>query len=74
MSQLFDLTGRIACVTGASGGLGQAAASLLARSGAKVVGIARRREGRERSEEWGERAAGVAKGVPFRSKALVGGV
>ena len=44
MSQLFDLTGRIACVTGASGGLGQAAASLLARSGAKVVGIARRRE------------------------------
>ena len=44
MSQLFDLTGRIACVTGASGGLGQAAASLLARSGAKVVGVARRRE------------------------------
>ncbi len=44
MSQLFDLTGKIACVTGASGGLGQAAASLLARSGAKVVGIARRRE------------------------------
>lgn len=42
MSSLFDLTGRIACVTGASSGLGRSAANLLARSGVKVVGVARR--------------------------------
>ena len=41
---LFDLTGRIACVTGASAGLGRRAAFALAASGAKVVGVARRRE------------------------------
>ncbi|WP_108816748.1 SDR family NAD(P)-dependent oxidoreductase [Loktanella sp. Alg231-35] len=39
---LFDLTGRVACVTGASAGLGQRAATVLARAGAKVVGVARR--------------------------------
>lgn len=42
MSPLFDLNGRIACVTGASSGLGRSAATLLARAGASVVGIARR--------------------------------
>jgi gluconate 5-dehydrogenase len=39
---LFDLTGRVACVTGASAGLGQRAAIALAAAGAKVVGVARR--------------------------------
>ena len=39
---LFDLTGRVACVTGASAGLGQRAALVLAAAGAKVVGVARR--------------------------------
>ena len=38
----FSVKGKVACVTGASSGLGRAAATLLARSGAKVVGIARR--------------------------------
>jgi gluconate 5-dehydrogenase len=41
-SDLFDLTGRVACVTGASAGLGQRAAIVLAAAGAKVVGVARR--------------------------------
>lgn len=43
-ASLFDLTGRVACVTGASSGLGQRAASVLAAAGARVVGVARRAE------------------------------
>lgn len=39
---LFSVEGRVACVTGASSGLGRAAATILAHAGAKVVGIARR--------------------------------
>ncbi len=44
---LFDLTGHVACVTGASAGLGQRAATVLASAGAKVVGVARREEALE---------------------------
>ncbi|MEM1076829.1 MAG: SDR family NAD(P)-dependent oxidoreductase, partial [Pseudomonadota bacterium] len=39
---LFDVSGKTACVTGASSGLGRAAATLLAEAGARVVGVARR--------------------------------
>ncbi|MEL6268138.1 MAG: SDR family oxidoreductase [Pseudomonadota bacterium] len=41
-ADLFSVAGRVACVTGASGGLGRAIATALAASGARVVGLARR--------------------------------
>lgn len=48
-SNPFDVRGRVACVTGASSGLGQVAASALAKAGAHVIAVARR-EGR--LKEW----------------------
>ena len=44
---IFSVRGRVACVTGASSGLGQRAATVLAGAGAKVVGVARRAEALE---------------------------
>ncbi|MEZ5800108.1 MAG: SDR family NAD(P)-dependent oxidoreductase [Nitratireductor sp.] len=41
-NSLFDLSGKIACVTGASSGLGRRAADILLSAGARVVGVARR--------------------------------
>ena len=49
---LFDLSGRIACVIGASSGLGKQAASALAAAGAQVIGVARRAEA---LSDWAER-------------------
>ena len=44
VSELFDLTGQVALVTGASSGLGWRFSKVLARQGAKVVLAARRIE------------------------------
>lgn len=44
MSNLFDLTGKVALVTGASRGLGQIFARALARAGADLVVTSRERE------------------------------
>lgn len=41
---LWNIAGKVACVTGASSGLGRAAATALAFAGCKVVGVARREE------------------------------
>ena len=62
MTNLFDVSGRVACVTGASSGLGRRAATALARAGASVVGVARRSADLEdwRQEAGGATAAGMA--------------
>lgn len=58
---LFDLTGRVACVTGVSAGLGQQAARALAAAGARVVGVARRADAlADWAQDIGENAAVVA--------------
>jgi len=61
-SDLFDLSGRVACVTGASSGLGRRAALVLARAGAQVVAVARRSQALQDlvSEAKTEAGAGVA--------------
>lgn len=66
---LFDLTGRVACVTGASSGLGRRAAQVLAAVGAQVVGVARRAEPLEALRaEIGKSAAVVVGDVADRDK------
>ncbi|WP_195818379.1 SDR family NAD(P)-dependent oxidoreductase [Roseobacter sp. MH60115] len=55
MSTLFDVSGKVACVTGASSGLGRQAASLLARAGCRVVGVARRPD---QLAAWAEETSG----------------
>lgn len=75
--QLFDLTGRVACVTGASSGLGRRAAVTLAAAGAKVVGIARRKEALDSLvAEVGDDAAAVVADVTDRDQmhSLVGAI
>ena len=51
----FDLSGHVACVSGASAGLGRAAATALAAAGARVVGVARREDELAR---WSEETPG----------------
>lgn len=66
---LFDLTGRVACVTGASSGLGRRAALVLASAGARVIGVARRAAALESIvDECDGRAAAVAADVADRDR------
>lgn len=60
MSSLFDVSGKVACVTGASSGLGRRAATVLAQAGASVVGVARRSAD---LEQWRREAGGQTAAV-----------
>lgn len=65
--RLFDLTGYVACVTGASSGLGRRAAQVLVAAGAQVVGVARRAAALdELAAELGGGFAGVVADVADR--------
>lgn len=67
--RLFDLTGYVACVTGASSGLGRRAAQVLVAAGAQVVGVARRAAALdELAAELGGGFAGVVADVADRDE------
>lgn len=58
MENSFSVAGKIACVTGASSGIGRALATALSDAGAKVIGLARREDAllKWQSETSGETA------------------
>ena len=67
-ADLFDVSGRVACITGASSGLGRQAALMLARAGARVVAVARRQEALETlCDEAGTTSSAVAADVADRA-------
>jgi len=59
-SEMFDLTGRVALVTGASSGLGVRFAEVLAENGARVVLVARRADRLDALKKKIEAAGGQA--------------
>tara|TARA_R110002074_G_scaffold100047_1_gene216235 strand:- start:497 stop:1252 length:756 start_codon:yes stop_codon:yes gene_type:complete len=66
---LLDLTGKVACVTGASAGLGQRAAIALIAAGARVVGVARRADAlRDWARTAGPQAAPVTADLSQRDQ------
>ena len=54
MGELFDLTGKVAIITGSSRGIGKAIAHRMAEHGAKVVVSSRRAERNQQNHGIGE--------------------
>ena len=65
-ADLFSVQNRVVCVTGASQGLGQRAATILSEKGAKVVGVARRENALKDWCNSGENRAYVAADISKR--------
>ncbi len=63
-TQLFDLTGKVALVTGASRGIGESIAKLLAQQGAKVIVSSRKIEGCQAVVDQITAAGGEAEAIP----------
>ena len=64
LDTLFSLTGRVALVTGASNGIGRRMAETLARAGAGVVVVARRRAALDDAVDAIKREGGKAYALP----------
>lgn len=67
MTYSFDLTGKVAIVTGASRGIGQAIAETLAKAGAKVVLSSRKQESLDQVAAGIVAAGGEATGIAAHS-------
>ena len=65
----FDLTGKVAVVTGSSRGIGRSSAELLAKLGAKVVISSRKAEPARKSPPASGRRAAMPMSSPATSRA-----